>query len=208
MAVLARVSAFAIVGLFLLNVAMGVIEGVVRYSVHRGEAQGVGLSQSLGRGSGTVADIGEALTADVRFFGNRVAIDVEAKRILRTHDDLRLDLLVTPRAVEGNFILPMDRLAVDGTKTAIVTEDGSWLHVKAVRGVGLIFGSEVRRSSPVFAIGAPRQVELVFPAPSTSRRARILVRWAPGRSTVYAQGWRVDRIAEVYLPSEPWTRGR
>jgi hypothetical protein len=203
LAVLARLSAFAIVGLFLLNVAIGVIEGVVTHRVHRDEAQGAGLRRSLGQGSGSVADIGEALTADVRFFGNRVAIDVEAKKILRTQKELWIDLIVTPRAVEGTFILPMDRLAVDGTKTAIVTEDGSWLHVKAVQGVGLIYENEVRRSSPVFAIGAARRVELVFPAPSSSRRATLLVRWAPGRSTLYAQGWRVDRIADVYLPSEP-----
>ncbi len=203
MAVLARVSAFAIVGLFFLNVALGIIEGVVTHRVHQGEARGVGLPRSSGRGSGTVADLGEALTADVRFFANRVALDVEAKRVVRTQKELRFDLIVTPRAVEGSFILPMDRLAVDGTKTAIITEDGSWLHVKAVRGVGLTFDSEVRRNSPVYAIGAPRQVELVFPAPSSSRRATLLVRWAPGKSTLYAQAWRVDRIVEIYLPPEP-----
>ncbi len=200
MAVLARVSAFAIVGLFLLNVALGVIEGVVTHRVHQGEARGAGLSRSSGSRPGTVADLGEALTADVRFFANRVVIDVEAKRVLRTQTDLRFDLLVTPRMVEGFAILPMDRLAVDGTKTAIVTEDGSWLHVRAVHGVGLIFDSEVRRGSPVYAIGVARQVELVFPAPSSSRRATLLVRWAPGKSTLYAHGWRTDRIVDVTLP--------
>ncbi len=203
MQILARVSVFAIVGLFLLNVALGVIEGVVTHRVRQGDAQGAGLSRSPGKGSRTVADLGEALTADVRFFANRVLIDVEAKRVLRTQKDLRLDLLVTPRAIDGFAILPMDRLAVDGTKTAIVTEDGSWLYVKAVHGVGLLLDSEVRRSSPVYAIGAARQVELVFPAPSSSKHATLLVRWAPGKSTVYAQGWRVDKSVEVYLPPQP-----
>jgi len=203
MQILARVSAFAIVGLFLLNVALGVIEGVVTHRVHQGEAQGAGLSRSPGRGPHMVADLGEALTADVRFFANRVLIDVEARTVLRTQKDLRFDLLVTPRAVDGSVILPMDRLAVDRTKTAIVTEDGYWLHVKAVHGVGLILDSEVRSSSPVYAIGAARQIELVFPAPSSSRRATLLVRWAPGKSTVYPQSWRVDRIVEVFLPPLP-----
>src|SRR5574337_150869 len=203
MQILARVSAFAIVGLFLLNVVLGIIEGLVTHRVHQGGAQDAGLSRSSGRGSGTVADIGEALTADVQFFANRVVIDVEAKRVLRTQKDLRFDLLVTPRAVEGSVILPVDRLAVDGTKTAIVTEDGSWLHVKAVHGVGLVFDSVVHRSSPAYAIGVARQVELVFPAPSSSKHVTLLVRWAPGKSPVYAQGWRVDRIVEVDLPPVP-----
>jgi hypothetical protein len=201
---LARVSAFAIIGLFLLNVALGIIEGVVSHRVIEGEALGTGASRSSGRGSRLVeVDIGEALTADVRFFGDRVLIDVESTRVLRTQKELRFGLLVTPRAVEGSAILPMDRLAVDGTKTAIVTEDGSWFHVKAVHGVGLIIDGGIRRSSPVYAIGVARQVELVFPAPSLSRRATLLVRWAPGRSTVYAQNWRVDRVVQVNLPPGP-----
>jgi len=150
-----------------------------------------------------VTDLGEALTADVQFFANRVVIDVEAKSVLLTQKDLRFDLIVTPRMVEGSAILLMDRLAVDGAKTAIITEDGSWFHVRAVHGVGLIFDSEVRRSSPVYAIGVARQVELVFPAPPSSKHVTLLVRWAPGKSTGYAQGWRVDRIVEVYLPPEP-----
>lgn len=200
MQILGRVSAFAIIGLFLLNLALGVIEGVVRHRSRQGEVHGAGLTRSARRGPGTVADLGEALSADVRFFANRVVIDVEARRVLRTQKDIRFDLIVTPRRVEGYPILLMDRLAVDGTKTAIVTEDGSWLHVKAVHGVGLIFDSEVRRSSPAYAIGVARQVELVFPAPSSSERVTLLVRWAPGNSTVYAQGWRTDRIVEVELP--------
>jgi len=196
------VSAFAIVGLFLLNVALGVIEGVFTHRSQQGEVHGAGLARSARRGSGAVADLGQALTADVQFFANRVVIDVETKSVVRTRKDLRFDLIVTPRMVEGSAILPMDRLAVDGTKTAIVTEDGSWLHVKAVHGVGLIFDNEVRRSSPPYAIGVPRRIELVFPAPSSSTHATLLVRWAPGKSTVYPQGWRVDRIVEVYLPAE------
>lgn len=200
MQILGRVSAFAIIGLFLLNLALGVIEGVVRHRSPQGEVHGAGLTRSARRGPGTVADLGEALSADVRFFANRVVIDVEARRVLRTQKDIRFDLIVTPRRVEGYPILLMDRLAVDGTKTAIVTEDGSWLHVKAVHGVGLILDSEVRRSSPAYAIGVARQVELVFPAPSSSERVTLLVRWAPGNSTVYAQGWRTDRIVEVELP--------
>ena len=200
MQILARVSALAIVGLFLVNVALGVIKGVVTHRSCQGEVHGAGLARSAGRGSSAVADLGGALTADVQFFANRVVIDVEAKRVVRTQKDLRFDLIVTPRTVEGSAILPMDRLAVDGTKTAIVTEDGSWLHVKAAHGVGLIFDSEARRSSPAYAIGVARQVELVFPAPSSSEHVTLLVRWAPGKSTVYAQGWRTDRIAEVKLP--------
>ncbi len=200
MEILARASAFAIIGLFLLNVALGVIEGVVPHRSRQGEIHGAGLARSARRGSGAVADLGEALSADVQFFANRVVIDVEAKRVRRTQKDLRFDLIVTPRMVEGSAILPMDRLAVDGAKTAIVTEDGSWLHVKAVHGVGLIFDSEARRSSPAYAIGAARQVELVFPAPLSSQHVTLLVRWAPGKATLYAQGWRIDRIVEVELP--------
>lgn len=203
MQILSRVSAFAIIGLFLLNVALGVIEGVVMHRSHQGEVHGAGLARSTRRGSGAVADLGEALTADVQFFANRVVIDVEAKSVLRTQKDLRFYLIVTPRMVEGSAILLMDRLAVDGTKTAIVTEDGSWLHVRAVHGVGLIFDNEVRRSSPAYAIGVARQVDLVFPAPPSSKHVTLLVRWAPGKSTGYAQGWRMDRIVEVYLPPEP-----
>src|SRR5574337_1070799 len=87
MQILARVSAFAIVGLFLLNVVLGIIEGLVTHRVHQGGAQDAGLSRSSGRGSGTVADIGEALTADVQFFANRVMIDVEAKRGLQLRQE-------------------------------------------------------------------------------------------------------------------------
>ena len=199
MQILARVSALAIVGLFLLNVVMGVLQGFVTHRSYQGEVHGAGLARSARRGSGAVADLGEALTADVRFFANRVVIDVEVKRVLRTQKDLRFDLIVTPRPVEGSVILPMDRLAVDGTKTAIVTEDGSWLHVRAVYGVGLIFDSEVQRNSPAYAIGVARQVELVFPAPSSSNHATLLVRWAPGKSTLYAHGWRTDRYVDVNL---------
>lgn len=203
MNILARASALAIIGLFLLNVVLGVIEGVIPHHSRRDEVHGAGLTRAARRRSGAVADLGESLTADVQFFANRVVIDVEAKSVIRTQQDLRLDLIVTPRMVEGSAILPMDRLAVDGTKTAIVTEDGSWLHVRTVHGVGLIFDNEVRRSSPPYAIGVPRRIELVFPAPSSSTHPTLLVRWAPGKSSVYPQGWRVDRIVEVYLPAEP-----
>ena len=151
---------------------------------------------------GTVLDLGSALTTPVRFFASGILLEVQATQIVRTGKEVRLDLVVTPRPVEGYVVLRMDRLAVDATKTAIVTGEGAWLHVRAVHGVGLLSASEVLRRSPTYVIGVPRQVALVFPAlPPSVGRATLLVRWAPGRSAMYADGWRTDRIVVVDLPS-------
>ncbi len=199
---IARVSAFAIGALLLINVALGFVQAVIPHRARQVETLGAGLPRSPNSVSGgTVVDLGQALTTQVKFFGSGILLDVEAQQFARTRKGVRLELIVIPRPVEGFVALRMDRLAVDLTKTAIVTADGAWLHVRAVHGVGLISAGETLRSSPIYAIGAPRQVGLVFPAPPPSvRRVVLLVRWAPGKSAIYADGWRTDRIVETDLP--------
>lgn len=199
---IARVSALAIVVLFLVNVALSFVQAVIPPWVRQGEPRGAEQPRSptalLG---GTIVDLGQALTTQVRFFGNGILLEVQTVQFARTKKEVRLDLVVTPRPVEGYPVLRMNQLAVDAGKTAIVTGEGAWFHVRAVQGVGLLSASETLRSSPIYVTGVPRQVELVFPALSPSvGRVMLLVRWAPGRSAMYAEGWRTDRVVEVNLP--------
>jgi hypothetical protein len=202
MQTIARVSALAIVALFLINVALGFVQAVIPHQVRQDGTRSAELLRSPNSVlSGAMQDLGQALTAQVRFFGNGILLDVQSMQFARTRKEVRLDLIVTPRPVEGYVVLRMDRLAVDAAKTALVTAEGTWLHVRTVHGVGLLSASETLRSSPIYAIGVPRQVELVFPALSPSvGLATLLVRWAPGRSAMYADGWRTDRIVEVRIP--------
>jgi hypothetical protein len=196
-----RVSAFVIVGLLVINVIVGSLQAMIPQRAGRGEAfKAEPLRSSSLDGSWTVFDASRALSASVKFFGNRIFLDVEVRRLVHTKKEVRLELVVTPRTVEGYVPLHMDRLAVDGGKTAIVTSDGAWFHIRDARGVGLLQAIEMLRSSPVYAIGAPRRVELIFPVPVPSvSRAILLVRWAPGKSATYAESWRTDRSVEVDL---------
>src|SRR5256712_9619949 len=203
MQTMARVSAFLIVGLVVMNVVLGVVQRLMPHRAGQGEAQVAVLSGSptLGRG---VIDIGQALSTPVKSFADRILLEVEVTRVARTRKDVRLDLVVTPRAVDGYTPLFMDRLAVDATKTAIVTADGTWLSVRDAHGVGLLAANELLRRSPVYVIGAPRQVGLIFPPLSSPvSRVVLLVPWAPGRAALDADGWRTDRIVEVDLPPSP-----
>lgn len=200
---MARVSAFLIVGLVVVNVVLGVVQALMPHRAGQGEARVAVLSGSPTPGR-SIIDIGQALSAPVKSFADRMLLEVEVTRLIRTRKDVRLDLVVTPRAVDGYTPLSMDRLAVDATKTAIVTPDGAWLYVRDAHGVGLLAANELLRRSPVYVIGAPRQVELIFPPLSSPvSRAVLLVRWAPGRLGLYADGWRTDRIVEVDLPPSP-----
>lgn len=204
MAILGRVSALAIIGLFLINVVLGLIAGGMSHHNSTGDVRaGEIFRPPASRSRSVNTDIGSALSADVQFFADRVLIDVEGKSISLSPKGLRFDFLITPRPVEGAATLHMDRLAVDGAGTALVTEDGSWFLLKDTLGIGWIRDGAIWRSSPVFVIGVPRRVTLVFHTPLLPGRGTLLVRWAPGRSAGYAQAWRVNRITEVNLPGEP-----
>lgn len=197
-----RASALAIVGLFVLNVVLGLVQAMMPHASGRGETLRAGtVGSSSPMGGGAVIDLGQALSTEVKFFSDRILLDVEVKQLIRARKEVRLEVVVTPRPVEGYAALRMDRLAVDAAKTAIVTPDGTWLQVRDAHGIGLLYANEVRRGSPVYAIGVPRRADLLFPAPvSSAGRVMLLVRWAPGRTGTYADNWRSDRIVEVDLP--------
>lgn len=200
-----RLSAFVIAGLFLANVVLGRVQAVIPQRGGRGNAVRVEPQRSLSPlGSERMLDASRALSGSVRFFGNRIFLDVEVQQFVQTRKEVRLALVVTPRTVEGYVPLQMDRLAVDAGETAIVTSDGAWLHVKDVHGIGLFQASEMLRSSPIYVIGVPRRVELIFPVPAPSlTKAILVVRWAPGRTTLYPESWRTGRSVDINLAAFP-----
>jgi hypothetical protein len=225
MRILARVAVLVMAGVFMLNVALAYIPPFSsvragRASSGTGAGAGTGLqpvpapaptpAPQGGQGSG-VAGGGEpepAKAKEIPSPENELAaylpgswnvvrfLSVSNFRAVRRGGEVIVEMTLQLDAYEGQSVWVW-RVGVDARQTALVTDDGTWHLVRKVDGVSLVRDGVAVTRGPLYPLGTPRRVRVVFGDPGV-QEVLLHVGWVVQENPDY-EGWRAPVAQKVRL---------
>jgi hypothetical protein len=113
-------------------------------------------------------------------------------KVARHGGEVIVEMVLQLDPYEGRSVWTW-RIGVDARATALVTDDGVWHLVRGVDGISLVRDGVTLVRGPLYPVGTPRKVRLVFPAPDV-REVLLHVGWVVQEDASFP-GWR-DPVQE------------
>jgi hypothetical protein len=116
-------------------------------------------------------------------------LSVSNFRAVRRGGEVIVEMTLQLDPYEGRSVWTW-RIGVDARATALVTDDGVWHLVRGVDGISLVRDGVTLVRGPLYPLGTPRKVRLVFPDPGAHTTEVLLhVGWVVQEDPSFP-GWR------------------